>query len=140
MNKADAQILTLSEIKRNHPALFAAALRATKREKDMKKLAGLGETEKPSLWDRLSENLVKMGSAYLSIKNQKDLMELNLERAQQGLPPLDAGSTAPVIKTQVELPPGMVSQIRDEASLSLNKILLFGAAAIAAVFLIKRMK
>ena len=141
MNKAQAQILALSEIKRNHPALFEAAVRATKKQRskgDM--LKGLGETETKSLWDRLSENIVKLGGAYLTIKNQKDMVDLNIERARQGLPPLDIGSTAPVVRTQVDLPPGMVNQLTSEAGMGLNKILLFGGAAILAVMLIKKFK
>lgn len=36
------------------------------------------------------QNLTQAGTVYLSLQQQKQLNEINLQRAQQGLPPIDA--------------------------------------------------
>ncbi len=140
MNRADAQLLALEKIKRENPVLFARALALTRKETGLKQLAGLGASEGESFWDKLSGNLTKLGTTYLTLRNQKEAMEINLERARQGMPPLDIATTAPVVRTQIDLPPDVVNRITSEAGTGLNKILLFGGIAVIAVMLIKKMK
>lgn len=140
MNVAQSRLLALSEIAAKNPALFSAALARTRQQTGQ--LAGMGadETAAPSFWQKLSDNLLSMGTAYLTVKNQQDILKLNISRAEQGLPPIDASTSAPVVRTQVELPPDVVSKITSEAGSGLNKILLWGGAAFLAMLLIKRMK
>ena len=44
----------------------------------------------PTPWyQSLIDNVAKLGTSYLSIEQQKQLNELNIQRAKQGLAPLD---------------------------------------------------
>ena len=133
--KAKLQFLTW--VKQTHPALFEQALQQTRSREDTQ--AQLGQTDSGgSFWDKLSENLTKLGTAYLSFKNQKQVMDLNLQRAEQGLPPVDMGATAPVVRTEVSLPPDVVSQVTASAKTGLNTMLLVAAAAAAFLFFRRR--
>lgn len=40
------------------------------------------------------DSLVKAGTAYLTLDQQRKLMDLNVKRAQQNLPPIDAANYA----------------------------------------------
>jgi len=132
--KAQAQFLTW--VKRNFPDAYYAALNRA----DNSSLAGLGEEEAPTqtFWQKMTAGLTAVGTTYLSLKNQRDAMKLNLARAEQGLPPIDAGVTAPVIRTQIDLPPDVLDKLTAGAGQQFNKVLLIGAAAVAAFFLFNR--
>lgn len=58
----------------------------------------------PAATMKLVDMLSQAANVFLSAKQQKDLQKLNLERARQGLPPLDtaayAEASAPVMKVQ----------------------------------------
>lgn len=41
-------------------------------------------------YQSVADNLTKIGTAYLTLAQQKQLNEINIQRAQQGLAPLDA--------------------------------------------------
>lgn len=69
----------------------------------------LGATEQPapsepSLWDNIVGGLEKLVPVYLATEQQKQLNDINLQRAKAGLSPLDA-SDASTISTQVGLSP-----------------------------------
>lgn len=61
-------------------------------------------TTQPSIGMKLMDMLSQGANVLLSAKQQKDLNKLNLERAKQGLPPIDtaayAEASAPVMKVQ----------------------------------------
>lgn len=132
--KAQAQFLTwLAE---KHPALYDAVVGRIMRQDENKQL-GQTETETTSLWSKITTGLLAVGTTYLSLKNQRDAMKLNLARAEQGLPPIDPGITAPVIRTEIDLPPDVIDKLTATAGLQINKILLWGGAALALFFIMK---
>ena len=133
-NRARMQFLTWLQDK--HPQLYNAVMEKMERAERQQQLSGLGQTENgESWWQKLSGGLLAVGSTYLSLKNQRDAMKLNLARAEQGLPPVDPGITAPVIRTEIDLPPDVVEKITGTAGTQVNKMLLFGAAAIVGIML-----
>jgi len=76
--------------------------------------------------------------AYLAYDAQKDIMDLNMERAKQGLSPIDPGLTAPQIKVVHDLPPetrGILDQFKMGGNL-----LLWGALGLGAFFLIRAVR
>ena len=150
-NRARAQFLTW--LQNNHPELFDAVVaRASTANMAIiaQELSGLGvhggaegvltsvKDSGDAWWQKIAGGLTAAGTVYLSLKNQRDAMELNLERAKQGLPPVDAGVTAPVIRTEIDLPPDVVKQLTAGAGQQVNKLLLFGGAAIIAIMLFMR--
>lgn len=87
-----------------------------------------------STWEKLLDGAIAGGTAYLTYQNQKDMLALNIERAKMGLPPLDAGATAPVIKTQVDIAPELADKLVSNLGSSINRnMMLFGAIAIGAL-------
>jgi len=136
MNQAQARLQFADWLKTNHPAIFARAIRVA--EKSTATLEGLGEEPTKSFWEKFSDAAVGIGTTYLSLKNQRDAMKLNLERAQQGLPPIDAATSAPVVKTQVDLSPELTTRLVSTAGEGINKVLLLVAAGVAAFFLFNK--
>lgn len=77
--------------------------------------------------------------AYLAYDAQKDIMDMNLERAKQGLPPIDPGMTAPQVRVVHQLPPEVQSSIRDFKMGGIN-ILLWGALAVGGFFVVRALR
>lgn len=58
--------------------------------------------EEPSLWDSILSGIADLAPVYLATEQQKQLNEVNLQRAKNGLSPLDA-SEASGVSAQVGL-------------------------------------
>ena len=95
------------------------------------------EEKKESWWSSFSKNVASLGTTVLSLRNQKKQLDINLKRAQVGQPPIDVAG-APVLTTQVQLPPETVNKITASAGMQMNKILIFGALALGAFMLMRR--
>lgn len=76
--------------------------------------------------------------AYLAYDAQKDIMDLNMERAKSGLPPIDPGVVAPQVKVNVDLPPEARSLI-EQMKMGGN-LLLWAGLGLGAFFLIRAMR
>lgn len=129
----------------NNPRLYAAGLPAMRQRTAM---AGLGQTTgtafnaavaadnvgptSPSIIDKVKEILMGVSQAYLTseqMKAQKKVLDMQLQRAQAGLPPLDInmqqyGLTGPSVGVGIES--------------NTLRYLGWGAAALAAVYLIPK--
>ncbi len=129
----------------NNPRLYAAGLPAIRQRTAM---AGLGITgtaadaavssdnvgpTDPSIIDKVKEILMGVSQAYLTneqMQAQKKVLDMQLQRAQAGLPPLDInmqqyGLTGPSVG--VAIAPDTM------------RMLGWGAAALAAVYLIPKL-
>jgi len=76
--------------------------------------------------------------AYLAYDAQKDLMDLNMERAQQGLDPIDPGLTAPQIRVVHDLPPetrGIIDQFKMGGN-----VLMWAALGLGAFFVVRMLR
>lgn len=73
--------------------------------------------------------------AYFQYETQKDLMEMNIERAKQGLPPIDPGVVAPQVKVIHDVPPE-AQQAISQFKVGGN-VLLWGAIGLGAFLLIR---
>jgi hypothetical protein len=147
---ARAQFLTW--LKETHPTVFRAALEHAETAKahfaaqtgNPGALSGLGWTmgadgtavaEPKSWWSSLAEGITQAGTAYLAYKGQKANIELNLQRAQQGLPPVDYSRyTAPTVRTQVDVSPEILARLREGG---MNTMLLIGGVLAAVLVLPK---
>lgn len=76
--------------------------------------------------------------AYLAYDAQKDLMDLNMTRAQAGLDPIDPGLVAPELTVQHQLPPEARSLI-DQMKMGGN-LMLWAALGVGAFFLIQMVR
>lgn len=61
--------------------------------------AGLGQTEtaEPSLVTEWGNNFFDLAKQYFQLEGQRDIIKLNIARAEQGLPPISAESVAPQV-------------------------------------------
>lgn len=89
-------------IRKTHPRLYAIA---KARVGEPPTGAGLGQitkngtTETASSWfSRLTDTLTTLAPTYLQYKSQKELLEIQLQRAQEGLPPLETSQYAPAVQ------------------------------------------
>lgn len=97
------QELFLVWTKKTFPKLYHAALLKNKARSNLQGMGGF--------FDDIIGSITDLAPAYLSFKNQKDLMKMQLKRAEQGLPPANVADYTPVIKTQVELAPATRSAV-----------------------------
>ena len=77
--------------------------------------------------------------AYLAYDAQKDIMDLNLERAKQGLDPIDPGVVAPQVRVVHDFPPEVQQQISAFKMGGMN-LLLWGGLAVGAFFLVRAIR
>jgi hypothetical protein len=147
---AKAQFLTW--LKQTHPAVFRHALEVAETAKasfaeqsgNGAALSGLGWTmgangtvvaEPKTWWQSLAEGITQAGTAYLAYKGQKANIELNMQRAQQGLPPIDYSRyNAPTVRTQVDVSPEILARLREGG---MNTLLLVGGVLAAVLVLPK---
>jgi len=96
-------------------------------------------TQEKSLWQKLLDGAVTIGTGLVGLKQQEKLLELNIERAKQGLPPLDTGAVAPVIKTEVAIDPATAAALASNVGASLNKnMLMLAGVALVVMFFVMR--
>ena len=96
--------------------------------------------ETQSFWERLQSGLTTLGTTYLTYKVQKDSMDLNMERAEQGLPPVDTSFAAPVVRTQIDISPEIAARLQETGGEAMRKMMMFGGLALGAVVLMMGMK
>lgn len=132
MNHPQARIQFAKWLKVNHPVIFSQAVKAAAASQ----FAGLGETT--SFWSKFTTAAAGLGTTYLALKNQRDAMKINLERAQTGLPPIDVAASAPTVRTQVDLSPELTNRLVSTAGEGINKTLLLVGAGVAAFILARK--
>ncbi len=95
--------------------------------------------QEKSLWEKIIDGVVTVGTGLVGLKAQEKLLELNIERAKAGLPPLDSVAAAPVIRTQVELDPALARDIVSNVGGTITKnMMLFGGIALVILFFVMR--
>jgi hypothetical protein len=124
-----------------NPGLFRAAIKHAEAWKEGVKANGgspvalsgvaLGDTDSTTWWQKLTDGITSMGTAYLAYEGQKNIIQLNTQRAQQGLPPLDPVTGAPTIRTSVGLSPELMARLQSGGSW-----LIIGAVGIAGLMLL----
>ena len=132
-DKALARLQFATWLKNTNPELFQRAVAAA----NASTMGGLGE-ESSGFWGKFVDTVTGLGTTYLTLKNQKDAMAINLERAKQGQPPIDIATTAPVVRTQVDVSPELAQKLVASAGSGLNKTLLLVGGGVLAFLLLKK--
>ncbi len=100
------------------------------------------EAEAESSWlDKLVGAAKDIAPAFIQFKQQKEILDMQVERARQGLPPLEAAYIAPTVRIQTELSPEMMTTARAGITEGLQKLAvpLFLVGGLA-VFMMTRRK
>lgn len=150
MSTVQSRAQFLEWLKETHPNLFRGALKyaETWREGEADRqgnpgtISGLGQTqagtvEPTSFWGKLSEGITALGTAYLGYKGQKNVLEMNLQRAQMGLPPIDPATGAPTVRTSVSLSPEIMARLNDTGT-TVRNLMLWGGLGFLGYMLIKK--
>lgn len=93
----------LSYMARQRPELIAAAMkRASARKIGLSAVTEVGtgatlDVTEPGYFDKVLAALKEIAPAYAQYQMARDLYSLNMERAKQGLPPIDASAVSPQI-------------------------------------------
>lgn len=141
LTQAQARIQFADWMQKTYPDLWNAAIRTAENETGQLGQVGPPAPEKAegSFWEKVSGALTGLGTTYLTLKNQRDAMQLNLTRAQQGLPPLDVATSAPVVRTQVDIDPALANRLASNLGSSMTRnMMIIGGVALAAILLLKK--
>lgn len=88
-------------------------------------------------YEKIFKFAEKAVPAYLAYDAQKDIMKLNLDRAKQGLPPIDPGMTAPQVRVVHDFPPVVQQEIKSWKE-SAMKIGIWAAVGLVAFFVVRK--
>lgn len=128
-----AQKKLIAWVQKNYPALYDAAVRRVGTTPP-----NLGAEE--SWLDKITNAFTAIAPEYLRAKAQKDLLEVQLDRARAGLPPLDSTQYAPAVQVSVD-PASVRESIATGAQTlgaKMGPLLWIVPAAIIGVMLLKR--
>lgn len=79
---------------KNHPEVARRAKEMLERDALMAEVGGFV--------DAFTDAIEKVAPALLNVKAQRDLLKVQVERARQGLEPLEASQISPTVKVAVE--------------------------------------
>lgn len=143
MNQAQARLQFADWLKTNHPEIFQRAITIAENSTNSENgLGAHGEAASGggSFWDKFSKAAMGLGTTVLALKNQRDAMKINLERAKAGQPPIDMATSAPVIRTQVDMSPELTRRLVSNVGAGLQTPLLIAGAGIIALLFFMRKK
>lgn len=86
-------------------------------------------------WQTVLDTVKDVGSAYLQWEAQKDILEVQKKRVEQGLPPIDTAVLAPTVRVQADIP----AEFRAAIGGGIQNVLLWGAAGLAAFLLLRNL-
>ena len=138
MTHGQARLQFADWLKTNHPALFERAIAIAENATNN----GLGQTEAEptqSFWEKFQAAAMGLGTTYLTLKNQRDAMKINLARAEAGQPPIDMATSAPIVRTQVDLSPELTQRLVSTAGEGMQKMLIpLAIGAVALIFFMRK--
>ena len=142
--QAKARLQFVDWLKELNPSFAEAVIQYAEQKTGGISAPGLGQIVGPpesgggSFWEKIVEGAASLGITYLTLKNQRDAMQINLDRAQVGLPPIDVATSAPVIRTQVDIDPELAAKLASNVGSSINTGMLWLAAGGVALFFFLR--
>ena len=122
-------------LKKRYPKIYSASI-------SKGGLSGLGDTAPTdtttaaattSWLDTISNTLKSIIPAASAAYIAKQTIDVNIQRAKAGLPPIDSGALAPQVN--VSLPPAQVAQLT-----SAGKYALYGVGALGILFILSKRK
>ena len=152
MTRLQARVHFADWLQTEHPALFqrAVAIAENSTNNALGQIDPMGPpaplvaapettvTTGGSFWDKFKAAAVGVGTTYLTLKNQRDAMKINLARAEAGLPPIDMATSAPVVRTEVALSPELTQRLLSTAGEGMQKMLIPLAIGLGALLFFMR--
>lgn len=124
-------------LKKSHPRLYRVAMQKAAKVVGAQSLSGMGDIDWGNLFTNITDAVSKAAPAVLQLKQQKDLMKVQLQRAKAGQPPIDPGTYAqyatPSTAVSAEAPYSGFNVQTYAGGLPMSKILTFGGIALAGI-------
>lgn len=140
MNKAQKQFVMW--VKDNDPFLFAIAQKRM-RIANGENLGGFLDAA-TGIFENVVDTVKNVAPSLIQYRSQKKILDLQLERARQNLPPLDAAAYTPTVKVQAELTPEneraaqrIAINTAKEGIQGMQKYFFLGAAGVLAYVLLR---
>ena len=130
MNTVDARVSFLRWLKNENPGVYNRVIDAA-REEGVSGLAG-----SDGFWDKIVGAVQTIVPTVVQAKAQRDLYKMQLTRANRGLPPIDAASIAPVIRTQVDIAPETRAALAREAGAGMKKLAIPAAIGLGLLLFV----
>jgi hypothetical protein len=130
----------LAWVKLAHPRLFAAAVQraGVTANGNGARLGQVAPAPTQSALDRVLSAITTLAPAFLQAKAQKDLLEVQLDRARNNLPPLDPTQYAPAV--QVSVSPASAAAAASAAGAAARPYLIWGAVGLGVLFVVTQLQ
>lgn len=122
-------------VKDNDPFLFEIAKKRYQIEQGQN-LNGLMDTV-TGIFNSVADTVKNVAPSIIQFKSQKKILDLQLERAKQGLPPIDAAAYTPTVKVAAEITPEneaaakrIAVETAKTAAQGMQKYMLMGIAGV----------
>lgn len=146
-----AQRQFLVWLKNNDPFLYRTAIKAAEiRAGKTNPLDGLGfdwgsiASSVGTTFNNVAKSIGDLAPTYLQYKQQKDVIKMQLKRAEQGLPPANVEDYSPVVRIAPQITPETEAAISRVATQSVkqagNKMIypIIGVGVLALILLVKK--
>lgn len=87
----------------------------------------------PAWWEKALSAAAGIGESYFQYKAQKDVLKIQQQRAEQGLPPISTEAYAPTIRHSVDIPPEF-----KQAAMGTGTLVALGLGALAIMYFATR--
>ena len=113
MNTAQSQFVEWVRV--NQPTLYEATIARV----------GVGAADQQSWWQSFVGAAKELVPVVVSARSQKRLLDVQMKRAQRGLPPLNTAQIAPTVRVQAGLSPDIKRMLIPVGLAGLGLLLFF---------------
>ena len=122
-------------VKKKYPDLYSKVIQKIGAQPQV--MNGLGDTG-DSWFSNFTGALTSLGQTVLQYKAQKKLMDMQMQRAQSGLPPLQAAEYAPAIKVVTEAGPETRRVVTETGNKLMIPLAIGGGLLVVALLMRKK--
>lgn len=130
---------TMQWFQRNEPFIYRVAMKRYKMQN-----RGLSDIDWRGVVSSFTSTVKELAPAYIQARQQKKIMDVQLDRAAKGLPPMEVEHYTPAIKIAPEITPQTEQAITRVASetikSSANKLLIPAAIGLGLVLVMMQRK
>lgn len=126
-------------VKQNDPFLYQVAVERYKMETGESGLAGIGD-----FFNSVINTVKEVAPSIVNLQSQKKILDIQLKRAEQNLPPLDTTQYSPVVRIAPEITPETQRAAQEIATQTMTggikqlmPVLLIGGGLLAFMILKK---
>jgi hypothetical protein len=130
-------------LKKHDPFLYRVAEKKY-RLKQSGQLSGVADLFNKDFFSTIADTVKTVAPSIFQIQSQKKILDVQLKRAEQGLPPLQAADYAPTIKVAAEITPEMEAAAGRIATQSVREAMpnmerwFFVAMGVGAYLMLKK--